>query len=141
MSEVETTDATETTDDAAARAVMTVALVGHCGPDTWMLRGAVGRWLPEAQIALVEDRASVEALAGPGTLMLINRVLDGAFGPTTGLELVAELAGRKGGPTVMLISNYPDAQAEAEAAGAAPGLGKRDLGTPAAADRVRHAAG
>jgi hypothetical protein len=37
----------------------------------------------------------------------------------------------------MLISNYEDAQKEAQAAGAVAGFGKAALGQPAMLDRVR----
>jgi hypothetical protein len=35
----------------------------------------------------------------------------------------------------MLVSNFPEAQAQAEALGALPGFGKAALGDPALADR------
>jgi hypothetical protein len=40
---------------------------------------------------------------------------------------------------MMLVSNHPDAQAAAIAAGAAPGFGKRQIGTPRVAEVLRQA--
>jgi hypothetical protein len=42
---------------------------------------------------------------------------------------------------MMLVSNYPDAQAAAVAAGAVPGFGKREIGTPRVAQVIREALG
>ena len=64
-------------------------------------------------------------------LVLVNRKLD--LDQSDGLEIVramkadADLAATP----VMLVSNYPDYQAEAIAAGAAPGFGKSNLGATA----------
>jgi hypothetical protein len=41
----------------------------------------------------------------------------------------------------MLVSNYPDAQAAAVAAGALPGFGKREIGQPRVAQLIREALG
>jgi two-component system, chemotaxis family, chemotaxis protein CheY len=38
-----------------------------------------------------------------------------------------------------LITNYPDVQAAAIAAGAVPGFGKRDIGSPHARELIREA--
>ena len=40
---------------------------------------------------------------------------------------------------MMLVSNYPDAQAEAIAAGALPGFGKRELGSERVTKLLREA--
>ena len=40
---------------------------------------------------------------------------------------------------MMLVSNYHDAQQAAVAVGAVPGFGKRELGTPKAAQLLREA--
>jgi hypothetical protein len=48
---------------------------------------------------------------------------------------------RKSYPTTkfMLVSNYAEAQAEALAAGAVPGFGKRELGQPRVVQLIREA--
>ena len=67
-----------------------VVLVGHCGPDEWMLRSAIQRALPEAEIEVVHDDAGMQAHRTSGRLLLVNRVLDGGFANTSGLDLLAE---------------------------------------------------
>jgi hypothetical protein len=61
-------------------------------------------------------------------LVLVNRVFD-ANGDS-GLKLIKQLKGDSNLKVtpVMLISNYPDAQADAQAAGALPGFGKEQIG-------------
>jgi hypothetical protein len=41
----------------------------------------------------------------------------------------------------MLVSNYPEAQAAAVAAGGVPGFGKREIGQPRVAQLIREALG
>lgn len=117
-----------------------IVLVGHCGPDAMMLRTAVSRYLPDATMTTVDDRKSLERHLGPGHLLLVNRVLDGDFGTGSGAELIRELAQREPPPVVMLISNYADAQKEAERAGAMPGFGKSGLYEEGAGEKLRGAA-
>jgi len=116
-------------------------LVGHCGPDGWMLKGQVSRWLPDVEVEQVDAMDAVRARASPETLMLVNRVLDGDFGGRSGLALIEALAAYEHPPRLMLVSNFADAQAEAEKLGAFPGFGKSAIGRPESAQRVRRAAG
>lgn len=119
--------------------IRNVILVGHCGFDAGALRRFVQTHLP--QVALGEAQASAElAEAGPDTLLLINRVLDGDFDCDNGIDLIHRLGQRKDPPRMILISNYADAQASAEAAGARPGFGKSQLRDPRAAERLLAAA-
>lgn len=71
--------------------------------------------------------ALVSLRAGAFDLVLVNRVFDGDG--TSGLALIGAI---KADPEladvpVMLVSNYPEAQAEAKQLGALPGFGKGDL--------------
>ncbi|MDX1682134.1 MAG: hypothetical protein R3336_03340, partial [Phycisphaeraceae bacterium] len=77
-----------------------VILVGHCGPDSYMLKSVVSRWLPEVEVEDPESREQVVS-AGPDTLLLVNRVLEGAVGTGPGVELIAEATGENG-PRAML---------------------------------------
>jgi hypothetical protein len=117
-----------------------VVLVGHCSMDQWSLRRAVGAALPDAGVTHAHQRDALAGLPGRSTLLLINRVLDGRFGVRSGIELIRELATGEDPPAMLLISNHADAQADAQAAGARPGFGKRDLGSDLAAQRLRDAA-
>lgn len=118
-----------------------VGLVGHCRPDSSALRSAVGRALPRVEFATVNDGRELEAVAGRAGLLLVNRALDGEFTDRDGVEMIRRLALTRNGPmpALMLISNYSEAQADAIAAGAAPGFGKKELNTPRAAERLRAA--
>lgn len=114
-----------------------IALVGHCGPDSMALRSAVGWAVPGARMEMIDNEAELEASLGRVDLLLVNRVLDGGFGGASGVELIRKLARRSVGPSLMLVSNYPEAQAEAERAGAMPGFGKAQQRSEPAADRMR----
>ncbi|MEO0716799.1 MAG: hypothetical protein AAFY58_07400, partial [Planctomycetota bacterium] len=73
--------------------------------------------------------------------LLINRVLDGSFKTESGIELIRALATLDTAPSLMLISNFADAQAEAESAGATKGFGKSELNTDPARSALRAAVG
>lgn len=108
-----------------------VALVGHCGPDSSYLRMSVGSLDRSIQVLSADDDQSLAKILADGAdLLLFNRVLDFGFDEQEGVALIARL--RKAYPNVrmMLVSNYPEAQAAAVAAGALAGFGKRDLGSP-----------
>ena len=117
----------------------TIALVGHCGPDTFMLRSAVSRFVPGANIISIESPQDLESSLEQVHVLLVNRVLDGGFGQSNGVELIASLSQRGARPSMMLISNFDDAQSAAEAAGAMPGFGKQDLYDDASRDRLASA--
>lgn len=103
-----------------------VLLVGHCGPDSFMLRRAVKTMLQTDDVVFINSTEELESALADASLVLVNRVLDGSFEHENGIELIRSLAGRTGA-RLMLVSNYPEAQAEAVAAGALPGIGKADL--------------
>lgn len=119
-----------------------VALVGHCGPDSWMLKSMVQRTLPNAEISMINSAEQLWSESATLQVLLINRVLEGEFPSKSGIELIRALTEKSKSSTVLqalLISNFPDAQAEAEAVGALPGFGKSELNQPAAADKLRAA--
>lgn len=118
-----------------------VLLVGHCGPDAWALKSAVQSALPDADVRQVDDESSLTDMLGAASLLLVNRVLDGVFTAEGGIELIRSLAGTGDPPKMMLVSNYEDAQADAQAAGAHPGFGKTQLYDPATRDRLVQAIG
>ena len=105
-----------------------VVLVGHCGPDEWMLRATVARALPESPIEVVHDDAGMQAHLAPGRLLLVNRVLDGDFANTSGLDLIAEATTH--GARAILVSNFEDAQETARSRGAMEGFGKSAINDP-----------
>lgn len=122
-------------------AVNVAVLVGHCGFDQRPLQRAVDEALPGVQVDAVNGIKRLSIYLRPDALLLVNRVLDGRFTTASGIELIAELARHNAPPRMILISNYPDAQARAKEAGALPGFGKSDLRTPDAVARLHAAAG
>jgi two-component system, chemotaxis family, chemotaxis protein CheY len=117
-----------------------VALIGHCGPDSSFLRLTVSRAARDAQVVMVDDAAELDKLILDGVdLLLFNRVLDYGFDESEGVAVIRKL--RKAHPALrmMLVSNYPEAQAEAIAAGALPGFGKREMSSPHVGQLIRDA--
>jgi two-component system, chemotaxis family, chemotaxis protein CheY len=108
-----------------------VVLVGHCGADSSYLRIAVAGAAAGLSVVAADDQEALSAALQNGVeLILINRVLDWGFDEEEGVELIARLRQTHPQVKTMLVSNYADAQAAAIAAGALPGFGKREIGTP-----------
>jgi DNA-binding NarL/FixJ family response regulator len=108
-----------------------VLLVGHCGPDSSYLRSAVRSALKDVDILSADDNPSLQhAMASGVELALINRELGWGFDPQSGIEMISELRNRFPNIPLMLISNYPEAQSAAMAAGAVAGFGKSEIGKP-----------
>ena len=108
--------------------------VGQCGLDG----PAIAQSLRDTFGCSVVDAESVREAGDvldtqTFDLVLVNRILD-ATGEE-GLELIRRVG--DGGPPVMMISNYADAQDAAEKAGGVRGFGKQDMGQPAMLDAVR----
>ena len=109
-----------------------VVLVGHCGADSSYLRIAVhSAGAAGVSVVAADDQESLDAVLQNGAeLVLINRVLDWGFDAEEGVALIARLRQTHPHVKTMLISNYAESQAAAVAAGALPGFGKREIGTP-----------
>lgn len=118
----------------------TVALIGHCGPDSSYLRMTISKAIPGAKIVTVDDDQSLKAALDAGVdLALFNRVLDYGFDQTQGVEVIRQLARFYPATRMIMVSNYPQTQAEAVVAGAVPGFGKRQLGSPQVTQLLRDA--
>jgi CheY-like chemotaxis protein len=119
---------------SAARSRPRILSVGQCGFDDAAIRVAL-----EAGLSAEVERAGglgecLERLRhGSVDLVLVNRKLD-ADG-SDGVALIRSLRAAAPHVPVMLVSNYADAQAQAVAAGALPGFGKGEIGTPVVAQR------
>ena len=118
-----------------------IALVGHCGPDSSYLRMTVKKALGvEAAIVMADDDAELSrALTDGVDLVLFNRELGYGFSQTHGVELIRQLRASNPDLKMMLVSNYPEAQAAAAQVGALPGFGKRELGTQRVVELLREA--
>ena len=114
-----------------------VALVGHCGFDSGSLSRFAQQLFPQAEVVRVNDQAALDRVAEADALLLVNRVLDGRFDAGgSGIDLIRTLAAGPDAPAMMLVSNYDDAQQQAQEAGALPGFGKSHIGDPATAQRL-----
>jgi hypothetical protein len=108
-----------------------VALVGHCGPDSSYLRMIIQKADKGAQIIFADsDEELNHVLKSEVDLLLFNRELGYGFTEPMGVSMIARLRAGYPKTKMMLISNYPDAQEAAVQAGALPGFGKREIGTP-----------
>jgi DNA-binding NarL/FixJ family response regulator len=117
-----------------------VALVGHCGPDSSYLRMAVSRALRDAKVVAADDDSELKQLLADGVdLLLFNRILDYGFESDEGIEVIRQLRAEHPHVKTMLVSNYDDAQEAAVQAGALPGFGKREIGTPRVTQLLRDA--
>ncbi len=117
-----------------------VALVGHCGPDSSYLRITVRKSHPEVEVVMVDDDRDLHrALEGGVELLLFNRELSYGFHDSLGVDLIKRLRAQNPMIKMMLVSNYADAQADAVAAGALPGFGKRELSSPRILTLIREA--
>lgn len=113
--------------------------VGQCDHDHGKLVGFLGgrfdarldraHGLDDARALLEESRYR---------LVLVNRLLD--VDQTPGLDVIKALKAdadpNLSGTPMMLVSNLPEAQREAVAAGAVPGFGKAQFDDPEVARRV-----
>jgi len=117
-----------------------VVLVGHCGPDSSFLRMAVSSADRGITVSMADDTQELKAALEAGVdLVLLNRELGWGFQQSLGVDVI-KLLGRSYPQTkFMLVSNFPDAQAAAVAAGGVPGFGKREIGQPRVAQLIRDA--
>jgi DNA-binding NarL/FixJ family response regulator len=115
-----------------------VVLVGHCGPDNSYLRMAVAAADKSIQVISADDSEHlVKILQTSPDLLLLNRELSWGFAESEGVELIRHLRTTHPDVKTMLVSNYPEAQAEAVDAGASLGFGKREIGSPRVGQVIR----
>lgn len=116
-----------------------VLLVGHCMPDSFGLSRTVKSAIPGAKVERVNSDKALKNQLNDASLLLVNRALDGRFHSDDGVALIRRLREEGIAASIMLISNYPEAQAAAVEVGALPGFGKRQLHDPATTERLRTA--
>ncbi len=114
-----------------------IGLVGHCGPDAYMLRSAVKYAVKDAEVRMLnDDEALRTAIESTDAVLLVNRQIDGDFPTYEGVELIRALKASHPNVRTMLVSNYADAQAAAVAAGALEGFGKSEIGSSKMKERL-----
>ena len=107
-----------------------IVLVGHCGVDAPRLESEITRILGDAEIVRCPDETAVEEACQDGAdLVMFNRELPYGFDADKGVDLMRDLHKKHPELTMMLISDYDDAQQQAKKAGAVDGFGKADLGS------------
>src|SRR5437660_8449735 len=117
-----------------------VVLVGHCGPDSSYLRMAVAKAGRDVQVLSADDSDELKQVLDSGVdLLLLNRQLDYGFDEHEGVALIRTLRAKYPSVKLMLVSNYPEAQAAAVRAGALPGFGKREITSPRVPNLIRAA--
>jgi CheY-like chemotaxis protein len=105
--------------------------VGQCGPDHFAIRSYLTRNF-DCEVVQVDDADSAlaELHNGEFHLVLVNRKLDMDY--SDGVDVVHALKAdpRAANVPVMLVTNYPEHQDAAIAAGAVRGFGKLEFEKP-----------
>ena len=111
--------------------------VGNCSFDHGTIEGLIrANFDAEVVAASCHDDALEQLRADRFDLVLVNRKL--AVDASDGQELIEQIKAdpRLTETPVMMLSNYPEAQAAAMAAGAEPGFGKAELERPETAEKL-----
>jgi len=114
-----------------------VLSVGQCGPDHASISGFLNRHFDVQILTADLPGDTLESLrANPVDLVLINRKLDADY--SEGMDILRTLKSDSelSKIPVMIVSNFEESQQAAVAAGAEYGIGKSELGTEAARERV-----
>ena len=123
--------------DTKKKTPPTVALVGHCGPDSSFLRMAVSGAAPGAKVLMADSEKELDDVLGQSPdLLLFNRVMEVGFAEREGINLMKRVKETRPEQRVIMVSNYAETQEAAEAAGAMPGFGKRDIGSAKCKQRL-----
>ncbi|MGD9722040.1 MAG: response regulator [Pirellulales bacterium] len=111
--------------------------IGQCGMDHAAIRRLIEDGF-DAEVAQAQDAADAvrQLRETPFDLVLVNRVLD-ADG-SDGLSIIEQIKSdaKLAAIPVMLVTNFPEYQERAVAAGAEPGFGKAGLYSGETADRL-----
>lgn len=119
-----------------------VVLVGHCGADSSYLKLSVRQADPEADAVIAHSAEELKQHLDAGVeLVLFNRQLDYGFSSYEGVDVIRDIRKSHPNAKLMMITNYPEAQAAAIAAGALPGFGKRELGSQRVKDLLKQTLG
>ena len=116
-----------------------ILLVGHCGVDGPRMQSEISDFLADADVVRINCDQDLACAVDQGAdLLLINREPLG-FEPKLGQDLIRELHEKYPDQKLVLVSDYDDAQEEATEAGALPGFGKSDIGSPKFEETIRQA--
>lgn len=107
--------------------------VGQCDMDHHAIRALLEQLGVEVCRGRSQGEARALITANAFDLVLLNRIFDETG--EEGIAFIKEV--RAAGMPVMLVSNYPDAQAEAVRLGALKGFGKARLREPETAELLK----
>ena len=111
--------------------------VGQCGPDHSSIRSYLTRNF-DCEVVQVDDAAGAlaELKDGQFDLVLVNRKLDCDY--SDGIDVIRALKADSNAASVpvMLVTNYPEHQEAAIAAGGIRGFGKLEFGKPETRERI-----
>jgi CheY-like chemotaxis protein len=111
--------------------------VGQCSPDHATIRSYLTR---NFKCEVVQTHGADDTMAhlknGEFDLVLVNRKLDADY--TDGIKIIEKIKADKdvGDVPVMLVTNYPEHQDAAIAAGAIRGFGKLEYDLPETRERI-----
>jgi CheY-like chemotaxis protein len=117
-----------------------VLSIGQCGFDSASIERLFEQDFSAEVVSVDTGPDALGRLQQGGyDLILVNRRLD--RDGSSGLALLEQLHAQTPAVPMMLVSDKPDAQAEAVAKGALPGFGKSALRHPETMQRIRAALG
>ncbi len=100
--------------------------VGQCSFDDGNIsRAILGRYQAAIATAATRQEAFAWLKANQAAVVLVNRLFD--EDGDSGIDFLREAKAAHPGTAFLLVSNLPEAQAEAQAAGAVAGFGKAEL--------------
>jgi CheY-like chemotaxis protein len=111
--------------------------VGQCGPDHATIRDFLAHYFDCELVRTHGGEDTFRELdAGPFDLVLINRKLDADY--SDGIDIIHRMKAdpKTAGVPVMLVTNYPEHQDAAVAAGALRGFGKLECNEPTTRERL-----
>ena len=115
-----------------------VLSVGNCSYDHGQLTKQLSKHFQAEVVAAEHTEEALERLrAEPFDLVLVNRIFDG--NGQEGLDAIRRMKAEPelANMPVMLVSNYPEYQQKAVAAGASPGFGKDQFKTLHSVESLR----
>jgi DNA-binding NtrC family response regulator len=112
-----------------------ILLVGHCGVDGPRLRDEISDAFKSVEVERINSDKDLREACNDADLLLVNREPVGF--DCEGMDIIRAMKSEHPDLNVMLISDYGDAQQQAIAAGALPGFGKSEMGSPALTEHVK----
>ncbi|MBI3396499.1 MAG: response regulator [Spirochaetia bacterium] len=113
--------------------------MGNCRPDHYAIERLVSSLGADVDQAHTLEDALKALQARSYRLVLVNRKLDHDYSDGVDVIRAIRASPRWSGVRLMLVSNYPEAQAEAVEAGAERGFGKLSLHTAATRSAIESA--